>query len=103
MLPPFLHEALTSISSPYFSEFLLRLDQGLSKSNVDGGTNSQNVWGTGWDAIDEDLCAHAAGRDDFRFEVEIVKGLSTVRTVEKHFPKMKSKGLLSITRRRPRW
>jgi len=103
MLPPFLHEALTSISSPHFSEFSLRLDEGSFKSNLDGAANGRRVWGTGWEAIDEDLCAHAAGRDDFRFEVEIVKGQSTVAAVKKHFPKMNSKGLLSITRQQPRW
>ena len=49
----------------------------------------------------EDLYARAAGMDGFLFEVEIVKGQSTVAAVEEHFPRMKSRGLLSVTQ--PKW
>ena len=103
ILPPFLHEALTSISSPRFSEFSLLLRQGLLEFEPNGGPNGRRVWGTGWEVIDEDLCALAAGRDGFRLEVEIVKGQSTVAAVEEHFSRMKSKGLLSVTQKLPRW
>ena len=105
ILPPFLHEALASISSPYFSGFSLRLRQGTFESKPKGGTKGRIVWGVGWEVIDEDLYAHAsaAGRDDFRFKVEVVEGQSTVATIEEHFPRMKSKGSLLITMQQPRW
>ena len=103
ILPPFLHEALTSISSPHFSVFSLLLHQGLLEFKPHGGAKGRRVWGTRWEAIDEELCARAAGRHDFRLEVEIVKGQSTVAAVEEHFPRMKSKGLLLVRQQQPKW
>ena len=47
--------------------------------------------------IDEDLYAHAARRDDFRFVVNIVAGESTEAAVEALFPRMKLKGSLMVT------
>jgi len=100
ILPPFLHKALTSISSPCFSEFSLRLCRGFNLTIGTGGRKT--LWGTGWDVVDEDLCAHAARRDGFRFAVQIVARESTVAAVEALFPRMKSKGLLLVTKLKPR-
>ena len=105
ILPPFLHKTLTSISSPHFSEFSLRLLGGLVKFNLDRSRRHKyriRTWGAGWDVIDEDLYAHAAGRDDFRFTIEFVAGRSTEAAIEARFPRMKSNGSLVIIQRQPR-
>jgi len=112
ILPPFLHKTLTSISSPHFSEFSLRLSQGFFEfdpnGNPDrwkGGCDNRwevRTWCAGWDVIDEDLYAHAAGRDDFRFTIEFVTGQSTEAAIEARFPRMKSNGSLVIIQRQPR-
>jgi len=94
VLPAFIHKTLTSISSDDFSEFGLRLFRGFDNSGFYGYRNI--LWGTGWDVVDEDLCALAAKRDDFRFVIEIVRGESTVAAVEALFPRMKSKGSLFV-------
>ena len=96
LLPPFLHKTLTSILSPHFSEFSLLFRQGWRELGP-GGANRRRVLGAGWEVIDNDLYAHAAKRDDFRFTVKIAAGLLTVAAVEEHFPRMKSKGSLFIT------
>ena len=111
ILPPFLHKTLTSISSPHFSRFSLRLFQGFHEfdPNGDGDWSSRDnkwevrTWDAAWDIVDEDLYALAAGRNDFRFMVEFVKGQSTVAAVEARFPQMKSKGSLVIRQQKPRW
>ena len=103
ILPPFLHKALTSVSSPHFFEFSLVLDQGWHDLKPNGGGNHRRVWGNGWEVVDEDLYAHSARRDDFRFTVKIVRGLSTVAAVEERFPRMKSKGSLLITLESSKW
>jgi len=99
VLPPFLHEALTSISSPHFSEFSLRLFKGMlpELTREEGAGDRKTSWGTGWEMVDEDLYAHAARKDDFRFVVNIVVGESTEADVEALFPRMKSKGSLLVT------
>ena len=102
ILPPFLRKTLTSISSPHFSEFSLRLCQGWQDFKPRGGGNRRRVWGTGWEVVDEDLYVHATRRDDFRFTVEILIGLSTVAAVEERFPRMESKGSLFITQQSPK-
>jgi len=103
ILPPFIHEVLTSISSPYFSEFSLRLCCERAKfKSVWGVSGRKTLWGTGWEVVDEDLYAHAARRDDFRFAVQIVTGESTAAAVEALFPRVKSKGSLLITQLKPR-
>ena len=99
ILPPFLHKALTSISSPHFSEFSLQLCQRSREFERYGGA----AWGIGWEMVDEALCARAAGRDDFRFVVEIEARRPTAAGVERHFPRMTSEGLLFVTRKRSRW
>ena len=112
ILPPFLHKALVSISSPHFSEFSLRLFPGLHDFDSDEGTGGWRTQdsrrevetlGAGWEAVDEDLYVLAAGRDDFRFTIEFVTGQLTVATVEECFPRMKSRGSLVITQQQPRW
>ena len=101
ILPPFLHKTLTSISSTRFSEFSLRLCQGALGSRNRGTIGRKTSWGTGWEVVDEDLYAHTAGRDDFRFMVQIVTDESTEADVEALFPRMKSKGSLLITCKQP--
>ena len=99
ILPPFLHKALTSISSPHFSNFSLRLFQGPLELNPDSSLGDRKtLWGTGWDMVDQDLHAHAVQRDDFRFVVQIVTGESTEAAVQALFPLMKANGSLLITR-----
>ena len=100
ILPPFLHKTLTSISSPYFSEFSLRLCQEFNPTRG-GRTSRKTLWGTGWEVVDEVLYTHAARRDDFLFEVRIITGESTVAAVEAIFPRMKSEGSLLITELEP--
>jgi len=95
VFPPFIHRALTSISSPHFSEFALRLFQGFDNNGNFGGRRTS--WGTGWGVVDEDLYAHAARRDGFRFVIEIVPWESTMATVEALFPRMKAMGSLFVT------
>jgi len=101
ILPPFLHKTLTSIWSPYFSEFSLRLSRGA----LDGGgpSNRKTLWGAGWDVIDEDLYGYAVQSDGFRFVVQIVPGESTEAAVEALFPRMKANGSLFVTWQQPRW
>jgi len=102
VLPPLLHKALTSISSPHFSYFSLRLFQGSLEPNPDAGPGDRKtLWGAGWNVVDEALYAHAVRRDDFRFMVQIVTGESTEAAVEGLFPRMKSNGSLLITRQQP--
>ena len=102
ILPPFLHGTLTSISSPHFSEFSLRLCQEFNPTGGPG--NRKTLWGIGWEVVDEDLYELAARRDDFRCAVQIVTGESTVAAVEALFPRMKSKGSMVITQLHPqRW
>jgi len=101
ILPLFLHNALTSISSAHFSEFSLLLSQGQVDSEFNfRKDNIPKVWGSGWEVVDEDLYAHAVRRDDFRFAVEIVIGQTTVAAVGAHFPRMKLKGSLVVTQRK---
>ena len=113
ILPPFLHKTLASVSSPDFSEFSLRLFPGSDRSDsygASGGWGTRNdrwkakTWGDGWEVVDEDLYAHAVGRDDFRFTIGFEAGQSagSETAVEAHFPRMKSKGSLVIVQR-PRW
>jgi len=101
ILPPFLHRTLTSISSPYFSEFSLRLCQGALQFAHGGASSRRTSWGEGWEVIDEDLYAHAAGGDDLRLVVQIVAGESTEAAVEELFPRMKSKGSLVVAWEQP--
>ena len=103
VLPPFLHKTLAPISSPHFSEFSLLLRQDFVETKTNGGATRRRVWGTGWEVVDEVLCACAARRNGFRFTVEIVTGQSTRADVEAHFPRMKAKGSLLVTQRQPRW
>jgi len=105
ILPPFLHKTLASIPSPHFSEFSLRLFQGILQRYVRGeaADNRKILWGAGWEMVDEVLYGHAARREDFRFVVNIVAGESTEADVEALFPRMKSRGSLLInTRQQPR-
>ena len=95
VLPPFLHKTLTSISSPHFSEFSLRLFEGFDRKG--GFGRRKTSWGAGWGVVDEDLCALAARRDGFRFMIEIVPWESTMAAVEVLFPRMKSKDSLFVT------
>jgi len=75
---------------------------GIRQQRKFGGRRT--LWGTGWEVVDEDLCAHAARRDDFRFMIEIVPWESTIAAVEALFPRMKSKGSLFVTwQPRKRW
>jgi len=90
-----------SIVSPHFSEFSLRLLPGFGfcgAANVLmwGASGRRTRWGTGWEVVDENLYMHAARRDNFRFVVKIVPGESTEATVAVLFPRMNSKGALSI-------
>jgi len=94
-VPHLLHEALTSISSPHFSEFSLRLLH-LFESNRNSGDQGPLLLETGWEVVDEDLYACAARRSDFRFVVEIPSEGLTEAAVEALFPRMKSKGSLLI-------
>ena len=112
ILPPFLHKTLASISSPHFSGFSLRLFQRFYEFDPNGDPKRWSshgnrwevrTWGAAWDVVDEDLYALAAGRNDFRFTIEFVKGQSTVAAVEARFPRMKSKGSLVIRQQKPRW
>ena len=98
ILPPFLHGVLTSISSPHFAEFSLRLFRGTFDEYLrdQGAGDRKTLWGNGWEMVDEDLYAHAARRDDFRVVVNVVAGESTKAAVEALFPRMKSKGSLSV-------
>ena len=91
-VPRFLHEVLTSISPPHFSEFFLRLLRGFDH----GSGLSTLLWGTGWETVDEDLRAYAARKGNFRFIIEIPTGESTEAAVEAIFPQVKSKGSLVI-------
>ena len=99
ILIPFLHEALMSISSPHFSEFSLRLFEGILERCIrgEGAGDRKTSWGTGWEMIGEDLYAYAARRDDFRFVVNVMAGESTEAAVEALFPRMKSKSSLLVT------
>ena len=104
ILPPFIHKALASISSPHFSEFFLRLTQGKFGFGHNGGNPGRGIsWGTGWEVVDKELCAFAAGRDDFRFGVQILTGKSTEAEVEALFPRIKSKRALVVTQQKPWW
>ena len=94
-VPRFLHETLTSISSPHFSEFSLQLLRGFHYRRGSGGRNTL-LWGAGWEIVDEDLYACAARNDSFRFVIVIPTGESTEVAVEALFPQMKSKGSLVI-------
>jgi len=99
ILPPFLHKTLASIWSPHFSEFSLRLSQGILNLNPNRRARGRKtLWGTGWDVVDEDLYACAVQRDDFRFVVQIMTGESIEAAVEALFPRMKYNGSLFITR-----
>ena len=106
ILPTFLHKVLTSISSPHFSDFSLRLFQGylqvFARATGQGVSDRRTLWGLGWEMVDEALYAHAVRRDDFRFVINIVAGESTEAAVEALFPRMKSNGSLVVNTREGR-
>jgi len=93
-LPQFLHNTLTSVSSPHFWEFSLHLLRG-SGNDGDPGPRTFS-WGAGWEIVDEDLYTYAARRGNFRFVIEIPPGASTEAAIAALFPRMKSKGWLVI-------
>jgi len=95
-VPRFLHKTLTSVSSPHFSEFYLRLLPEFDWESQGSGGRRTLLWGAGWGTVDEDLDAYAARKDNFRFVIDIPAGGSTEAVVEALFPQMKSNGSLVI-------
>ena len=65
LVPPLLHETLSTILSPAFCEFTLKLESDLTEGRFFHLLSSKAVWGDGWGVIDRDLdeMVRAIGRD----------------------------------------
>ena len=101
-VPPLLHETLSTISSPVFSEFTLKLQSLPKGHHFFYPLNISGVWGDDWWMIDRDLddMVNATGRN-----IKIVVHVATnggvwstglQRFVGCMFPSMNARGLVKV-------
>lgn len=102
LVPSLLHETLSTILSPAFSWFTLKLEGYPVAYHFFPDLSIRAVWGDGWQIIDKDLddMVYATGRD-IRFVVEVGTngGVWSYRLqgfVEDMFPLMSARGLVSV-------
>ena len=102
LIPPFLHETLSTISSPVFSELALRLEGSLIPYCFLHSLSIKVVWGDEWGMIDKYLndMVHATGRD-IKFVVQVgknggVRGRELRGFVGSMFPLMNARGLVRV-------
>ena len=101
-IPSLLHKTLSTISSPAFSEFTLKLESSPTESRFFHLLSSKAVWGVGWGVIDRDLnkIARAIGRD-IRLVVRVgmdggVWSPEFRQFVRGMFPLMGARGLVEV-------
>ena len=101
-VPPLLHETLSTISSPVFSEFTLKLQSLPKDHRFFYPLNISGAWGDNWWMIDRDLddMVKATGRN-IKFVVHVAanSGIWSVglqRFVGYMFPSMNARGLVRV-------
>ena len=102
LIPSLLHETLPTISSPAFSEFVLKLEGYPVGARFFHLLSSKTVWGGGWRVIDRDLndMVHAIRRG-VRLVIRVGAG-GGVWTPElrgfvgRVFPLMNARGLVKV-------
>ena len=104
LVPPLLHETLSTISSPVFSEFTLKLEDYLVEDHFFYLLSREALWGDEWGIVDRDLndMVQVAGKD-IRFVVQVgahggvwlreLRGFMGVM-----FPLMSARGLVGVVK-----